>query len=431
MTFKRKLRSTLLIGVTASLVVAGCSRGSTSNDSSTGGAGGGNQGGSGDGGSSVGVTDKEVTVGNVSVQGGPIPGLFQGAPFAVDAYFAYINSKGGVNGRKLVLKQGDDAYSCTQNKSQTQELKDSVLAFVGNFSVYDNCAEDLFKADKTLPDVSNTIADPAMIKLPNVFSASPAVGGGQEGPLKWFLQQHPEATKIGTMVTNNPGAVNTWEKNFTPLLQSLGFSIVYRRDYQATETDFTSDVIRMKSAGVNFVYTPAMTPQAFGRLLQAAQQQGWEPIYKYNGSAYTASFDKMAPGGAGEGAVYASINAPFLEGANSTYDSVKLMTQWMNTTHPGIAIDNYAAAGWANAALFVAALEKAGQQPTRQSLLKALGDIHDFDAGGFQPKVDVGGKKPPECYLIFQFTKGAWKTIGNPAPQGYQCDPGGYFVSQG
>ncbi|MBV8305083.1 MAG: ABC transporter substrate-binding protein, partial [Acidimicrobiia bacterium] len=63
----------------------------------------------GNGGSTdVGVTATTITAGNVSDLGGPVPGLFQGGPYGTQAYFDYVNSQGGIYGRKLVLKSVDD-----------------------------------------------------------------------------------------------------------------------------------------------------------------------------------------------------------------------------------------------------------------------------------------------------------------------------------
>ena len=67
-----------------------------------------------------GVTSSTIDVGNVATVTGPVPGLFEGAQVGTEAYFAYIDSLGGVGGRKLVLKTGDDAYSCSQNQSVTR-----------------------------------------------------------------------------------------------------------------------------------------------------------------------------------------------------------------------------------------------------------------------------------------------------------------------
>jgi ABC-type branched-subunit amino acid transport system substrate-binding protein len=188
----------------------------------------------------------------------------------------------------------------------------------------------------------------------------------------------------------------------------------------------------MKAAGVNVLYTPSMDPQSYGRLLQAAQQQNWKPDIAYNGSAYTAYFGKLAPGTSGDGTLYAGNTAPFLEGAKSTYPSVQLLTEWMGKVKPGVAIDNYAASGWANAALFVQALKAAGQNPTQKSLLTALSGIHSFTADGFQSLADPGAKQPSQCYLVFRYSAAtsSWSVYGTPDSSGFECTPGGYLTAK-
>ena len=88
--------------------------------------------------STTGITKSTVTVGNISIISGPVPGLFQGAAYGAQSYFAYLNSKGGVNGRKIQLKSYDDAFSGTQNQSEAQTSVGSNFANVGSFSLFDN-----------------------------------------------------------------------------------------------------------------------------------------------------------------------------------------------------------------------------------------------------------------------------------------------------
>ena len=69
---------------------------------------------------------------------------------------------------------------------------------------------------------------------------------------------------------------------------------------------------------------------------------------------------------------------------------------------------------WTEAALFVQALKAAGANPTRVSLYEALKNIHNFDDNGMLPTTDVGAKKPPTCYLVFQRKSGAWVRVAAP-----------------
>ena len=131
--------------------------------------------------STTGITPTSVTVGNVSIISGPVPGLFEGAPTGVKAYFAYINSQGGVNGRKLNVQSFDTGFSGEQNGSETQQAESSDFAMVGNFSLFDTYGCPTLAENPAFPDVSVTL-DPGTNALPNDYSAQPlAVGAGLGG----------------------------------------------------------------------------------------------------------------------------------------------------------------------------------------------------------------------------------------------------------
>ena len=100
--------------------------------------------------STTGITKNSVTVGNISIISGPVPGLFQGATYGVEAYFDYINSQGGVNGRKLYVKSFDDAFSGTQNQSETTQAVSSLFATVENPIEIPEAALNLISESKVL-----------------------------------------------------------------------------------------------------------------------------------------------------------------------------------------------------------------------------------------------------------------------------------------
>src|SRR5207248_1361878 len=108
----------------------------------------------GNGGSTdVGVTGDTITVANVSDLGGPVPGLFSGGPYGTQAYFNYINSQGGVFGRKLKLVTADDQLQCSSNEAAYSNLVGKVFAFVGSWSLDDNCGAQIMKNHPDVPMV--------------------------------------------------------------------------------------------------------------------------------------------------------------------------------------------------------------------------------------------------------------------------------------
>src|SRR5207245_3181007 len=81
--------------------------------------------------------------------------------------------------------------------------------------------------------------------------------------------------------------------------QTAGYQFVYSRGIQATETDFTADVVRMRSAGVNLVFDMADV-KTDARLANNMAQQGRKALYVTFGPAYDPAFLQFA-GASAEG----------------------------------------------------------------------------------------------------------------------------------
>ncbi len=420
-----KCRGLIVVFAIMSLVAVGCSSSKKAASPSTSAAGtASSAGGAANTASDVGVTPTQITLGNVAVLSGPVPGLFQGSPYAVDAYFNYINSQGGVFGRKLVLKSGDDALTCSLNQSVTQELSTQVFAFVGSFSVLDSCGAKVFEAAPQIPDVSFSLT-PDSKKLSNLYSPQPNPPNFRTGSFLYMKQKFPTAvTAVGALYTNNVGATESWNEQKSAM-ESVGYKVAYERAYAPTESQFTSDIIKMRSAGVQFLWLTDSDDATAARVLNEALQQNWRPQVIMSDSQYDVNFVKLADPKAIDG-MWSDEQFALFQGEDSaSVPEVSLFQTWMQKTHPGFPPDLFAVYSWAGAALFVQALKAAGPNPTRTALYAALKDIHNFDDNGMLPVTDVGAKKPPTCYLVMQRQGAKWVRV-SPPDKGFTCDPGGY-----
>ncbi len=121
-----------------------------------------------------GVTKNSITVGTISTQTGTLAGNFASLIYGEEAYFNYINSQGGVNGRKINYKYKlDDGGNPSQFNQLVSTLinQDHVFAVTGVASAF--FTPNLFVEAK-IPtygyNVSNNWAGPN-----NLFAAG---GGG-------------------------------------------------------------------------------------------------------------------------------------------------------------------------------------------------------------------------------------------------------------
>ena len=175
----------------------------------------------------TGISKTQVKLANVSTLSA---GLFKGATVGAAAYAAYVNSTGGINGRKLVISDSDDQFTGATNKQATQNAINNDFAMVGNFSLEDSFGGALLKANPGMPDVS-VVLDTTTNKLPNVYSAVPLNGGWEEGPLQYFKKKFPKTVKYAaSMVAGLPSAETDWagEKY---VLNKVGFKVIYEPTY--------------------------------------------------------------------------------------------------------------------------------------------------------------------------------------------------------
>jgi ABC-type branched-subunit amino acid transport system substrate-binding protein len=124
----------------------------------------------------VGVTDSEIVLGMQLPQTGAASPGYNKVDDAMRAYFDYVNSKGGVNGRSIRLEVKDDAYSAGRTISTASSLiNDSkVFAMVGDVGTQTHAAviKDLNR--RGIPDLfvnsgnSGFYTDPK--KYPTTFA---------------------------------------------------------------------------------------------------------------------------------------------------------------------------------------------------------------------------------------------------------------------
>ena len=398
-------------GATAANTSSGAGTGATGVPAPAGGNGGATD---------VGVTATSITVGNISDLGGPVPGLFQGGPYGTQAYFDYINSQGGVYGRKLQLKVNDDQLDCTQNEAEYQTLVNQVFAFVGSWSLDDSCGAQVLAAHP-VPAVQQALSTQFQ-KLPGSFSINPYNAGAITGYFEYFKAKYPGAIgSVGTLVGNQASAVQSW-KYFKATMESLGYVIKYEDDFPPAQSNFTADVIRMRQAGIKMVFIIAVNAPDLAIFSQEAYQQGWKPDLFVAPIGYFGTYVSEAGGPAAvEGQWIPVIQSMFLGEDAATVPEVALFDKWIKQDFPNFPIDQFANTSWANAALFVEALKKAGPQVTRAKLVAALSQIHSFSNNGTYPDVDVAAKKNSVCYLLVRIHNGKYVKVDDP-PKGFRCD---------
>jgi ABC-type branched-subunit amino acid transport system substrate-binding protein len=371
-----------------------------------------------------GITAKTVTVGSISDISSPVPGLFEGSKIGTEAYFAYINSQGGVNGRKLVLNAADSAFSSGTIANEAASIAKNDFAFVGGFSLLDGAEKPAIDAGK-VPVVTQVLT-PSLFEDPNVYSAVPMVNNGDiSGPFKWLKAKYPENVKaLGMIGDNSTASVVAVEQTYRALTESLGYKWIYSRDASYTESSFLPDIIKMKNLGVKLVFVPTQQGAYVVNIAQEMKQEGLDALLVSGANAYEKNFD---PGAAGDGTLITGVYALYMGEDAKNVPAVATFDKWAKKVDPSTQLDIYTLDAWINAQLFVQALKKAGANPTRGSLDAQLDKITAFNASGLMSTQNPAQKIPGQCWLVAQYENGKWARIKPDPKSGFVCSPGGFY----
>jgi branched-chain amino acid transport system substrate-binding protein len=363
----------------------------------------------------VGVTATTLSIGNVSIMTGPVPGFGATSQRATQAYVDYVNSRGGVYGRKLQLVTADDRFDTGANRSLTEELGSKVFGFVGSLSVVDDGGAIALQG-KSIPDVTLSLSD-GRIKLANNFATAPIDlpdgGNGFVPALSYYHSAY--GVKTGAVIWPGQPVARARAQGYIKDMRRAGIDVAYTAEAAVTETNYSGFATQIQQKKVDVLVT-ALEVHAMASLAKALKQQGYLPkISSYGPQAYGHDFIKLA-GDAAEGVTLNMANSLLTDPG---VPGVQAFNEWFSRTNPGVSPDWFAIIAWTSADLFVQALRAVGPRPTRAAVLAQLQKTTSFDGNGFLAPVNPAQKKWARCFVVIRVVHGQWERV-DPAT-GFRC----------
>ncbi len=376
----------------------------------------------------TGVTAKNVTIGGTFPLSGPAS-LYATIPVAMKAYFSYINArkgpdgKRGVYGRQIIWNYKDDQYSPPQAVQLTRGLveQDKVFAVVASLGTEVNTAIRPYLNSKKVPHV--------------LVSTGATTWGADWKQYPWTTGWQPNYQFEGkiygqAIARNSPNAKiavlyqnDDYGKDLIAGLEAgLGdktSNIVGKEPFEVTAPSVGSQIAKLKATGATvfvLIATPAKTVQAYA----TAAALKWSPAVVYtNAVSATDTFLTLAKAnGAGELVEKTFTTQYAKDPANPKWDNdagMKLYKQVMAKYYPkGRVTDGLNIYGVATAHAFVQLLYKAGQNPTRASLMKAFrnwDEANPFLITGIRQKTNATSQFPIHCVQLAKFTNGTFATV--------------------
>lgn len=381
-------------------------------------------------GSDVGLTAKQIDLGTVASLTGPVSGLFQGAAQGMQAWEDYVNSTGGLCGRQVHVDIADDGTNCSQNQNDTQTLAEKDFALVGSFSLYDGCGAQYLSQHTNVPDLHDAL-DPAAGAIPNNFSVEPGALGYATGMFAFYAQLLGSDVKaVGTLYPNIPSAIEK-EQAFEKAATSQGWQFVYKRAEDATETDWTSDFVKMCGQDhIKIFFTGAENAENAAKMVQDESQAGCpKSLINIIPIAYDQAFVQDVGNTSAINGMYGWNEYSLFFNTNEARNipELQLLQTWFARANPGQPLNLYALFAWAEARMFQQAFTSAGPTINRGTLMAALRKMTNFSDGGIvAPSTPSSKSTGVTCYVLWRFENGSFQRFSDP-PSGYRCD--GQYVT--
>ena len=227
-----------------------------------------------------GVSDTEIKLGQTIPYSGPAS-AYGTIGRIEEAYFNMVNSKGGVNGRKIRMISLDDAYSPPKTVEQTRKLveQEEVLAIVGTIGTPTNSATQRYLNAKKVPQIFISTGaakwdDPK--NFPYTTALYPPYQ--MEGQIfaKYLLKNKPDA-KLGVF-SQNDDAGKDYVRGLKEGLGDKAAQIIVKEvTYEVSDPTIDSQIVALKASGADTLFTMA-TPKFGAQAIRKVAELGWSPL---------------------------------------------------------------------------------------------------------------------------------------------------------
>jgi len=352
----------------------------------------------------TGANDKEVRIGSTQPLSGPAS-PYAGIGKAMVAYYKMINEQGGINGRKIVFISYDDGYSPPKAVEQARKLveSDEVLLIFGPLGTPSNSAIQKYLNAK---------------KVPQLFVATGATKFGDYKEFPWtmgwqppyqsegriyakhLLATKPDA-KVAVMYQNDDFGKDLL-KGFKDGLGAKASMIIAEDSYEVSEPTIDSHILKLKASGAD-TFLSITTPKFAAQAIKKVAELGWKPMYfQSNVGASVGSVLKPAGFENAQGLLSAAYGKDGADPQWNDDEGMKKFYAFLAKYAPDAnRADGSVVYGYAQAQTLVHVLKQAGDNLTRENIMKQAANLKDLVLDTSLPGVKIN-TSPTDFYPIEQ-----------------------------
>lgn len=369
----------------------------------------------------TGASDTEIKLGNMVPYSGPAS-AYGTAGKSMAVYFDKINAEGGVNGRKINFITVDDAYNPAKSVEETRKLveQDEVLALVGSLGTGQSLAVQRYLNTKKVPQLfvntgATRFGDPK--SFPWTMGWQPTYQAEGRVYAQHILSTNPNA-KVAVLMQNDDFGKDFMKGFSDGFGDKAKTMIVSHLTYEVSDPTIDSQMVTLKGTGAT-VFFSITTPKFAAQAIRKAAEIGWKPTH-YIASVSQSITSVLKPAGLDNAAgvisstYVLSPSDPLAKGNKDVPEYVAAMKKY----HPaGDPDDTLNSIGYATAATVVQVLRQAGDNLTRENIMKQAASLA-FTPPMLYPGIDVKTAAddfyPIEKKVLVRFNGSRYEAMGQP-----------------
>ena len=368
-----------------------------------------------------GASDTEIKIGNTNPYSGPAS-AYGSIGKSITSYWKMVNDNGGIKGRKVNFITLDDSYSPPKTVEQIRKLveQENVLLVFQPLGTPSNTAIQKYMNAKKVPQVfvatgatkwSNFKQNPwTMGWQPNYQAESKAYAA-------YVLKNKPNA-KIGILYQNDDYGKDYLHGFKEGLGDKASKMIVSELSYETSDPTVDSQIVALKSSGAD-VFFNITTPKFAAQAIRKAHEINWKPLQLLNNVSSSIT-SVLTPAGldASKGVLTSAyLKDPF----DPQYENDKDMKDWrawMKKYNPDAnPNDAFYLYGYSVAASLHKVLEQAGDDLTRENVMRQAANLKDYSAPLLLPGIKINTSPtdyaPIEAIRLQEFDGKTYKLIGD------------------
>lgn len=341
----------------------------------------------------TGATDTEIKIGNINPYSGPAS-AYSVTGRSIDAYLKKVNAEGGINGRKINFISYDDGYSPPKAVEQIRKLveSDEVLFVFSPLGTPSNSAVHKYLNSKKVPQLfvssgATKWSDPK--NYPWTMGWQPNYQTEAQIYAKYVLSEKPDA-KIAVLYQNDDFGKD-YVKGLKDGLGSKAASmIIAESGYEVSEPTIDSHIVKLRASGADVFFNIA-TPKFAAQAIKKIAELGWKPMHVIsNVSISIGSVMKPAGFENAQGIISAAYLKDVSDPTWKDDPAIKKFDEFLARYYPdGNRTDFSVIYGYSVAQTMVQVLKQAGNNLTRENIMKEAANVKDFEIDTLLPGLKV------------------------------------------